>query len=85
MKPAEVFVSKLHTDTSKEDIMKYLTSQFKNVSNVECETLKTKLDIHNSFRVTLHDLPFMSRWIWIIGQEFLLRDSTHLRRQLRLA
>ena len=52
MKPAEVFVSRLHTDTSEEDIKKYVTSQFKNASNVECEKLKTRFDTYNSFRVT---------------------------------
>ena len=58
MKPAEVFVSRLHTDTSEEDIKKYVPSQFKNTSNVECEKLKTRFDTYKSFRVTLHDVTF---------------------------
>ena len=58
MKPDEVFVSRLHTDTSAEDLKKYVTSQFKNASNVECEKLKTRLDLYNSFMVTLHDVTF---------------------------
>ena len=37
MKPADVFVSRLLTDTSEEDIKKYVASQFKNASNVESE------------------------------------------------
>ena len=58
IKPAKVFVSRLHTDTSEEDIKKYVTSQFKNASNVECEKLKTRFGTYNSLKVTLHDVTF---------------------------
>ena len=57
-KPAEVFVSSFHTNTSEQKVQEYVCSQFSNASDITCEKLKTKWDSYASFKISMTGISF---------------------------
>ena len=57
-KPAEVFVSRFHPDTSEQEVQEYVCSQFSDASDITCEKLKTKWDSYASFKISMTGISF---------------------------
>jgi len=57
-KPAEVFLSRLSPETSEENLVTYVNSQFKSVTNVTCNKLNTKYPDYSSFKLSIHGISF---------------------------
>ena len=58
LKPAQVFLSRLHPDTTEEEIKNFAVKQFVSATAVTCKKLDTKYSSYSSFCIVLNGVSF---------------------------
>ena len=58
LKPAQVFLSRLHLDTTEEEIKNFAVKQFVSATAVSCKKLDTKYSSYSSFYIVLNGVSF---------------------------